>query len=34
MALERGSGTGVYTQKKYPPQEITLAMISVGTGNN
>jgi diacylglycerol kinase (ATP) len=25
---------GVYTQKKYPPQEITLAMISVGTGND
>lgn len=25
---------GVYTQKKYPPREITLAMISVGTGND
>jgi len=25
---------GVYTQKKYPPKEITLAMISVGTGND
>lgn len=25
---------GVYTQKKYPPKGITLAMISVGTGND
>ncbi|MFH1121559.1 MAG: diacylglycerol kinase family protein [Bacteroidota bacterium] len=25
---------GVYTQKKYLPQEITLAMIPVGTGND
>jgi len=25
---------GVYTQKKYPPREITLAMIPVGTGND
>lgn len=25
---------GVYTQKEYPPKEITLAMISVGTGND
>ncbi len=25
---------GVYTQKKYPPETITLAMISVGTGND
>ncbi len=25
---------GVFTQKRFPPQEITLAMISVGTGND